>query len=93
MEKKICPICGNTYTEHPAVSRKDNSTLICPDCGVQEALEPAVKHGVVDQATADAIMKITRSKPRRQSMYDREKARVYATGNKWAIENFHATHD
>ena len=27
------------------------------------------------------------------SAYEREKARVYATGNKWAIENFHATHD
>lgn len=25
--------------------------------------------------------------------YERTKAQVYATGNKWAIENFHATHD
>ena len=30
---------------------------------------------------------------RPQSAYDRTKAQVYATGNKWAIENFHATHD
>lgn len=29
----------------------------------------------------------------RQSMYERTRAQVYATGNKWAIENFHATHD
>ena len=29
----------------------------------------------------------------RESTYDRTKAQVYATGNKWAIENFHATHD
>ena len=27
------------------------------------------------------------------SSYERTKAAVYATGNKWAIENFHATHD
>lgn len=27
------------------------------------------------------------------SPYERTKAQVYATGNKWAIENFHATHD
>ena len=27
------------------------------------------------------------------SAYERTKAEVYATGNKWAIENFHATHD
>ena len=29
----------------------------------------------------------------RESMYERTKREVYATGNKWAIENFHATHD
>ena len=27
------------------------------------------------------------------SVYERTKQQVYATGNKWAIENFHATHD
>lgn len=27
------------------------------------------------------------------SPYERTKRQVYATGNKWAIENFHATHD
>ena len=28
----------------------------------------------------------------RLSPYERTKAQVYATGNKWAIENFNATH-
>lgn len=33
------------------------------------------------------------SKPvQRLTPYERTKAQVYATGNKWAIENFHATH-
>ena len=27
------------YTEVPALSRTDNETLICPDCGIREALE------------------------------------------------------
>ena len=27
------------------------------------------------------------------SLYERTRNQVYATGNKWAIENFHATHD
>ena len=31
--------------------------------------------------------------PCRETPYERTKAQVYATGNKWAIENFHATHD
>lgn len=37
-EKRICPICGREYTEYPALSRKDNKTEICPECGVNEAL-------------------------------------------------------
>lgn len=36
---RICPICGQEYTGAPALSRKDNETLICPDCGTREALE------------------------------------------------------
>lgn len=28
-----------------------------------------------------------------ETPYERTKRAVYATGNKWAIENFHATHD
>lgn len=37
-EARTCPICGKKYTEHPALSRKDNETLICPQCGIDEAL-------------------------------------------------------
>jgi len=40
-ETKVCPLCGKTYTGHPALSRKDNATPICPDCGTLEALEAA----------------------------------------------------
>ena len=36
--KRICPVCGREYHEAPALSRVDNTTLICPDCGVREAL-------------------------------------------------------
>ncbi len=36
---KVCPICGKTYTGHPALSRNDDNTPICPDCGTREALE------------------------------------------------------
>ena len=37
--KKICPKCGKTYFETSALSRVDNQTLICPDCGTREALQ------------------------------------------------------
>ncbi len=35
----VCPRCGRSYYERPALSRADNETLICPDCGTREALE------------------------------------------------------
>lgn len=35
----ICPKCGQSFAEHPALSRLDNKTLICPDCGTREALD------------------------------------------------------
>lgn len=38
-EPRVCPLCGQTYTEPPALSRTDNETLICPDCGTRQALE------------------------------------------------------
>ena len=37
--ERTCPKCGCVYTEVPALSRTDNKTLICPDCGIREALE------------------------------------------------------
>lgn len=39
METFICPICQKETTEFPALSRKDNKTEICSDCGTNEALE------------------------------------------------------
>ena len=41
-----CPKCGGRYNAHPAISRVDNKTKICPMCGVKEALEAAT--GVED---------------------------------------------
>ena len=35
----VCPICGRAYHGAPALSREDNTTLICPDCGTRQALQ------------------------------------------------------
>ena len=35
---KICPICNQEIKGHPAISRKDNKTEICSNCGTAEAL-------------------------------------------------------
>lgn len=36
---RICPRCGKNYCGAPALSRADNETQICSDCGTREALE------------------------------------------------------
>lgn len=38
---KICQICHKPYSAVPALSRKDNKTLICPICATGEALDAA----------------------------------------------------
>ncbi len=38
-EVRVCPLCGRAYGEVPALSRTDNETMICPDCGTRQALE------------------------------------------------------
>ena len=39
LEVMRCPKCGKEFTDHPAISREDNETEICPECGVEEAVE------------------------------------------------------
>lgn len=53
----ICPRCGNAYHGAPALSRADNETLICPDCGTREALESI---GVCAQEQDEIIATIHR---------------------------------
>ena len=76
-EVRVCPLCNKEYTDYPALLRRDNQTEICPECGLQESL---------------MAISISKSAVPRMSHYERTKAKVYATGNKWAIENFEATH-
>lgn len=35
----VCPLCGKSYSGVPALSRTDNQTPICTDCGIRQALE------------------------------------------------------
>ena len=69
---RICPVCGRAYTEPSALSRRDNATDICPDCGMMEALAAMPR--------------------RREGPAERTRRAVQAAGNRWAIENFDATH-
>ncbi|MCR5329606.1 MAG: hypothetical protein K6E62_00255 [Lachnospiraceae bacterium] len=81
-----CPKCGKEYDRLLALSRTDNKTMICDDCGIKEALDDV---GITENnPKRKEIMKAVH----RASPYERTRAQVYATGNKWAIENFEATH-
>lgn len=71
---RTCPLCKSEYTEHPALSRFDNETEICPDCGTIEAmtawLDPTFKgfdpketpkgtHGLIIGRRMDAYHDVT----------------------------------
>ena len=49
----VCPRCGKEYTGRPALSRADNQTPLCSDCGTREALESIG----IDTAEQDKILK------------------------------------
>ena len=55
---QICPRCGARYARTPALSRKDNQTFICPDCGTREAL---ASMGVSREEQEEIIKTIHRS--------------------------------
>lgn len=39
LQLRTCPRCGEVYSEHGSLSRVDNLTVLCPDCGTREALQ------------------------------------------------------
>lgn len=41
MKIKKCPKCKDPLGDRPALSRRDNKTDICSNCGLLEALEDA----------------------------------------------------
>lgn len=56
---KKCPKCGNWFLSYPALSRRDNETYICPDCGVKEAMEDymsSMKKEGLEEATTKALL-------------------------------------
>lgn len=59
----VCPRCGQSYCGRPALSRADNETLICPDCGTREALESI---GVDEKEQESILATIHRCSGRRQ---------------------------
>lgn len=73
----VCPKCKKPFFERPAISRRDNKTEICPDCGTREAIEDMQKH----------------CGSKKESPAERTRRAVAATGNRWAMENFNATHN
>ena len=37
-KRRKCPKCGKYYVGYPALSREDDKTEICPECGTKEAI-------------------------------------------------------
>lgn len=62
---QVCPICGMEYEERPAISRTDNATPICPDCGIRQSLESIG----VPRYDWDKIIEIIHSWERRKKFH------------------------
>jgi transcription elongation factor Elf1 len=82
-----CPKCGRETEWLRVLSRVDNKTMICDECGIKEALEDALlsEGSSLRGAILDCIGRGT-------TPQERTRAKVQATGNRWSIENFNDTH-
>ena len=78
---KICPKCGRKFERLLAVSRIDNKTMICDNCGTMEALDSVPQGSLTPQERTRLVVAA------------RTRIAVATTGNKWAMENFNATHN
>ena len=88
IENMKCPRCGKEVNRLLALSRADNKTMICDECGTKEALDAA---GLTE---GSSIRKsILACVGRDSAPQERVRAKVQATGNKWAMENFRDTHN
>lgn len=52
---KACALCGKPYTAPPAITRIDNRTEICHECGQRQALDAA---GIPPEEQEKIIQKI-----------------------------------
>ena len=83
-----CPKCGKETEWLRAISRADNKTMICDECGTKEALDAA---GLTEGSSVRGS--ILACIGRGSTPQERTRAKVQATGNKWAMENFRDTHN
>ena len=60
---RICPLCGKAYTGYPAISRVDNETWICADCGSRQALEALGICETEREKIISIINRATRGRP------------------------------
>lgn len=58
----VCPICGEEYNAPPSLSRADGTSLICPDCGIREALSSIGIEPDEQEKILETIHEHTRSK-------------------------------
>lgn len=52
---KICPKCGRSFERLLALSRTDNKTMICDECGTVEALDSLPQGMLTPQERAQII--------------------------------------
>ena len=83
-----CPRCGIEVKRLLSLSRADNKTMICDECGTKEALDDA---GLTEGSSVRKS--ILACVGRGSTPQERIRAKVQATGNKWAVENFRDTHN
>ena len=59
---KICPKCGRSFEMLLALSRTDNKTMICDECGTKEALDSLPQGILSPQERTQIVAAVTGNK-------------------------------
>lgn len=76
------------------MSNSEQTGRVCPLCGQRYAEPPALsrKDNTTEICPGCGMLEALAAIPGREGPAERTRRAVYATGNRWAIENFNATH-
>lgn len=75
---KKCPTCLRAYQGVGALSRRDNKTEVCSDCGVREALEDFAGQSATNKPADSTTVRFSYAPKHVKFVYDEDSARVRA---------------
>ena len=85
IKELLCPRCGKLSKVPSALSRRDNKTEICSDCGTGEAVFDLMIHTMWWAGKKEKVKKLKKEERKWLKMPEKKEVIIW-TGFKWTLE-------